>query len=150
VPAAANYTTGGAANSTNDDLAHFGPVERAIVRFFRANPAGPDGHHVRLILDGTKKIAPDSLHGDKDGQLQLIAYVCFFACRLWMVRGGRLMFLIGPLSTPLLRKGYSSRRWTRSIMLCVDIRLRTYFVGFYDSSHDVYYAFARCSDSQNE
>jgi hypothetical protein len=77
VPAASNYTTGGATNAAADDLAQYGPVERAIVRFFRANEPGPDGHHVRLILDGAKKIAPESLGGDKTQQLQLIAYAFF-------------------------------------------------------------------------
>jgi hypothetical protein len=91
VPAASNYTSGGATNAANDDLSQFGPVERAIVRFFKANPGGPDGHHVRLILDGAKKIAPESLSGDKTQQLQLIAYV-FFSLSLWMGGSWRLMF----------------------------------------------------------
>jgi hypothetical protein len=86
VPAASNYTSGGATNTVNDDLAQFGPVEQAIVQYFKANPSGPDGHHVRQILEGTKRIAPQSLGVEKNEQLQVIAYASFFSCR---VDGGK-------------------------------------------------------------
>ena len=96
MPAASNYVTGGATKTANDDLAQYASVERAIVQFFRTDASGPDGHHVRQILDGAKKIAPESLSGDKTQQLQLIAYAfsfffffsfLFWSCESWGVGG---------------------------------------------------------------
>jgi hypothetical protein len=56
------------------------PIENAIVQYFKANPSGPDGHNVRTIFDGTKRIAPESMSGPRSEQVQTLVYVILFAC----------------------------------------------------------------------
>jgi hypothetical protein len=96
-----------------------GPVENAIMRYFKANPSVLHGHHLREILYGTQKIAPESMSGPRDEQLRILVYVVLLVC----VVGGRLMpHLTGMQSTPLPTKGCFFRRGISNITHCVNAR----------------------------
>ena len=73
-----------AAAPSFDPLADYGPIAKAVVQVFVIDPPPTrDGHHVRKIFDGVKKLAPEGLHGSDEEQLEMIACVFpffFFLC----------------------------------------------------------------------
>lgn len=56
-----------------EEYSNLGPVEGAILAYFRSNPSGPDGHHVKHIMEGVLRTSPHILGGDRNTQSQLFA-----------------------------------------------------------------------------